>query len=184
MGWWLEPSLVLQGWEYSMSMLAPSPLLFLFILSTCCITVLDIPGFITRTAFWGKKVIQSGYDQLLLFRKLCFFPPLLLFFFLSLSFSVFHFDFYLFYISRTAIRDLHCCNGWFFWFFFTVVLCLQLVSMILLPANLDGPLCSSSMITGSVYHTSLHFFFTSMSLWSLDLGSVEISFRDDETRKN
>lgn len=56
--------------------------------------------------------------------------------------------------------------------------------MILLPANLDGPLCSSSMITGSVYHTSLHFFFTSMSLWSLDLGSVEISFRDDETRKN
>lgn len=22
--------------------------------------------------------------------------------------------FYLFYISRTAIRDLHCCNGWLF----------------------------------------------------------------------
>ncbi|KAJ5203144.1 hypothetical protein N7449_005223 [Penicillium cf. viridicatum] len=51
------------------------------ITSTCCITVLDIPGFITRTAFWGNKVIQSGYDQLLLFRKLCFFPPALVFFF-------------------------------------------------------------------------------------------------------
>ena len=30
-------------------------------------------------------------------------------FFWSLSFSSF-------YISRTAIRDLHCCNGWLFWF--------------------------------------------------------------------
>lgn len=109
-------------------------------------------------------------------------PALGFFFFLFFPFLFrFSFAFYLFYISRTAIRDLHYCNGWLFWFFFTLVLCLQLVST---SANLDGPLCSSSMITGSVHHTSLHFFFTSMSLWGLGLGSVEISFRDDETRKN
>lgn len=109
-------------------------------------------------------------------------PPALGFFFFL--FFVFLSLFIFFYISRTVIRDLHCFNGWLFWFFFTVVLCLQLVSMILLPANLDGPLCSSSMIIGSVHHTSLHFFFTSMSLWGLGLGSAEISFHDDETRKN
>ncbi|KUM61605.1 hypothetical protein ACN42_g5528 [Penicillium freii] len=61
------------------------PLLFLFILSTCCITVLDIPGFITRTAFWGNKVIQSGYDCFY-FVSFVSFPPALGFFF---SFSFF-----------------------------------------------------------------------------------------------
>lgn len=76
--------------------------LFFFILSTCCITVLDIPGFINRTAFWaGDKVIQSGYDQLLLFRKLCLFPALV--FFLSVLL-----------ISRAQLFEICCCNGWLF----------------------------------------------------------------------
>ncbi|KAJ5961824.1 hypothetical protein N7501_006765 [Penicillium viridicatum] len=48
-----------------------SPPSLLFILSTCCITVLDIPGFITRTAFWGNKVIQSGYDCFYFLFEIC-----------------------------------------------------------------------------------------------------------------
>lgn len=156
-----------------MPRLAPLPVdLFLFILSTCCITVLDIPGFINRTAFWaGNKVIQSGYDQLLLFRKLCFYPPPLLFFFF---FSFFFLSFLSFYISRTAIRDLHCCNGWFLLIFLDGVLCLQLVSMILLPAKLNGPLFSSSMIIESVHDTSLSFFYIHESLepWPWQRGDI------------
>lgn len=118
--------------------------LFFFILSTCCITVLDIPGFINRTAFWaGDKVIQSGYDQLLLFRKLCLFPAL-----------VFFFLFFL-YLAHSYSRSAAVMVGYSD--FLDGFLCLQLVSMILLPATLDGLLCSS-MITGSVHDTSLHFF--------------------------
>jgi hypothetical protein len=75
---------------------------FFFILSTCCITVLDIPGFINRTAF-GRETKLSKVDMTncFYFRKLCFFPCF----------------FFFFFISRTAIRDLHCCNGWLFCFF-------------------------------------------------------------------
>ncbi|KAJ5230762.1 hypothetical protein N7489_011470 [Penicillium chrysogenum] len=38
--------------------------LFLFILSTCCITVLDIPGFINRTAFFGRETKLSKVDMI------------------------------------------------------------------------------------------------------------------------
>lgn len=105
---------------YSLSLIS------FFILSTCCITVLDIPGFINRTAFWqGGKQRYPKRIRSIVFIFVSFVSPLVLFYF---YFSLFPL------ISRTAIRDVHCCNGWLFCLFpADGVLCFQLVSMILLP---------------------------------------------------
>lgn len=105
------------------------------------------------------------------------------FYFVSFVYSLPLFFFFLFflYLAHSYSRSAAVMVGYSD--FLDGFLCLQLVSMILLPATLDGLLCSS-MITGSVHDTSLHFFFTSMNFWILGLGSVEISFRDDEARKN
>jgi hypothetical protein len=53
--------------------------------------------------FWaGDKVIQSGYDQLLLFRKLCFFPLFFFFFFPS---------FFLFHLSTSRAQLFEICTA-------------------------------------------------------------------------
>jgi hypothetical protein len=88
--------LLCKAWRPRCLLGCPPDPFFFYIHSTCCITVLDIPGFITRTAFWqaGNKVIQM--DMIKCFYFVSFVSPLVLFFPLFLSF----------FLSRAQLFDI------------------------------------------------------------------------------
>lgn len=77
--------------------------LFLFILSTCCITVLDIPGFINRTAFFGRETKLSKVDMINCFYFVSFVS--------SPCFSFFFPSFFLFHLSTSRAQLFEICTA-------------------------------------------------------------------------
>lgn len=128
------------------------------------------PAFINRR-FWqgGKQSYPIWIRSIALRCTVCFFSP---------RTSVLFF-------SRTAIRDVHCCNGWLF---LSCKRCCIMLACFLIPLPcsadiLDGLLCSP-MIPGSANTTPWCLYsFISSGLLSWQRGDLILRCQDKSVRR-